>query len=100
MPFRLRIAAAARADMDSIGEFIRRDNPIRAETFIEEIAAKIETIAERPFSFRARPDLKPRFRSAIHGSYVIVFQVVDEQIEILRVMHGARDIQALFRPPT
>lgn len=99
MAFRLRLSAAARADMDSIGQYIRRDNPARAETFVDEIARKIEIVAERPFSFRARPDLKPGFRSTVHGNYVIVFQVVEDQVVMLRVVRGSRDIKGLLRPP-
>ncbi|MBO9602678.1 MAG: type II toxin-antitoxin system RelE/ParE family toxin [Novosphingobium sp.] len=94
--FRLRIAAAARADMDSIADFIRRDNPVRAESFIEEVARKIETIAERPMSFPLRTDLEGSFRSALHGSYLVIFGVRDEEVVIARVVHGARDIENLL----
>jgi toxin ParE1/3/4 len=95
-PFSLHIASAALADMDAIAEFIRRDNPARAASFIEELSAKVETVAERPMSFPARTDLKPGLRSAVHGRYLIIFQVGEDQVRILRVLHGARDIQSLF----
>jgi len=94
--FRFHITPAAQADMDAIGEFIRPDNPVRAESFIEELAARIETIAERPLSFPACPDLGPGLRSALHGNYLIVFLFDNDEVVIARVVHGARDIESLF----
>lgn len=94
--FRLRIAAAAIADMDAIADFIRRDNPQRAESLVAEFAAKIETVAERPLSFPVRMELKGGFRSALHGNYLILFLVRDDEVVIARVVHGARDIENLL----
>jgi toxin ParE1/3/4 len=96
MPFRLRIASAALADMESIAEFIGRDNPARAGSFSDELAQKIEAIAERPLSFPARADLKPNLRSALHGNYLIIFRVLEDELDVLRVVHGARDIPGLL----
>lgn len=93
-PFRIR--PAAYADMDSIADFIRRDNPARAESFAEELARKIEAVAERPLSFPARPELDRGIRSALHGSYLILFRFEGAEVEIVRVLHGARDIEGLF----
>ena len=87
--FRFRITPAAQADMDAIGEFIRSDNPARAESFIEELAARIETIAERPLSFPACPDLGPGLRSALHGNYLIVFLFENEEVVSARRSWGA-----------
>jgi plasmid stabilization system protein ParE len=93
-PFRIR--PAAYADMDSIAEFIGRDNPERAESFSEELAHKIETVAERPLSFPARPEFGPLVRSALHGNYLILFLFDQTEVVIERVIHGARDIEGLF----
>jgi toxin ParE1/3/4 len=82
--------------MDSIADFIRRDNPQRAESFSEELAQKIETIAERPQSFPARPEFGRAIRSALHGNYLILFRFENEEVVIARVIHGARDIESLF----
>ncbi|MBO9517053.1 MAG: type II toxin-antitoxin system RelE/ParE family toxin [Porphyrobacter sp.] len=82
--------------MDAVADFIRRDNPARAESFVEEISRKIEMIAERPLSFPARPDLGPEIRSGLHGSYLIIFQFQDDLVSIVRVLHGARDVESLL----
>ncbi len=35
-------------------------------------------------------------RIAVHGRYVIVYRVRDETVQVLRIVHGARDLDALF----
>jgi toxin ParE1/3/4 len=94
LPFSIR--PAAYADMDSIADFIRRDNPERAETFSDELSRKIETVAERPLSFPARPEFGQAMRSALHGSYLILFRFDGDEVVIQRVVHGARDIENLL----
>ena len=35
-------------------------------------------------------------RIAVHGKYLIIYRVRNEIVQILRVVHGARDLDALF----
>jgi hypothetical protein len=46
---------------------------------------------------RLRPELAPHLRSFPIGNYVIFYRLTQEGIEVARVLHGARDIDALFR---
>lgn len=91
-----RITGAASADLDAIGDFIRRDNPVRADSFVDELASRIEVVAERPLSFPARPEIARGVRSAVYGSYLILFRFEDDEVVILRVVNGARDLENLF----
>lgn len=91
-----RITAVARDDIDSIGDFIRQDNPARAASFVDELAQRIEAVAERPLSFPSRPDVGRGIRSALHGSYIILFRATDREVIILRVSQGARDLPRLI----
>ncbi|MFA7603536.1 MAG: type II toxin-antitoxin system RelE/ParE family toxin [Novosphingobium sp.] len=95
---RLEIKHAARIDLRDIATYIARDNPGRSESFVEELIARIETVAARPSSFPARNEWGEGIRSALHGRYVIVFRVGDDLVEILRILHGARDINSLLEP--
>ena len=46
---------------------------------------------------RARDeDLRSGLRSFPVGEYVIIYRILDEDILILRVLHGSRDIEALL----
>lgn len=93
---RLVILPAARADLIEIGDFIAQDNPGRALSFLAEIEAKMQEAAERPESFPARDDVCTGLRSARHGRYLIFFLNADEEVQIVRVLHGARDLPRIF----
>jgi toxin ParE1/3/4 len=45
---------------------------------------------------RIRSDLLPNLRSFPVGNYVIFYFPADDGIEVIRILHGARDIQQLF----
>ena len=90
------VSNRAESDLADIADYISLDNPRRALSFAEELEARFVDIGERPMSFPARPEWGMNKRSAVHGRYVIIFRVNDEYIEILRVAHGARDIDEMF----
>lgn len=89
---RLVILPAAQADLIEIGDFIAQDNPGRALTFLAEIEAKMYQAAERPESFPARDDVRAGLRSARHGRYLIFFLDAGAEVQVVRVLHGARDL--------
>ncbi len=93
---RLVILPAARADLIEIGDFIAQDNPGRALSFLAELEAKMLQTAERPESFPARDDVHEGLRSARHGRYLIFFLARVEEVQIIRVLHGARDLPGIF----
>lgn len=92
--FHLKVTDDAVADLVSIADYIRPDNPTRAESFIYEITEKFRTIAERPLSFPDKSYLLRGARSALHGRYLIFFRIDNEIVEILRVVHSARDLES------
>jgi len=94
---RMIVLPAAKADLIEIGDYIAVDNPARAMSFIAEIEAVIfEKIADRPTSYPARPELAPGLRAARHGRYLIFFLLAADRIEIVRVLHGSRDLGGTF----
>lgn len=93
---RLVILPAARADLIEIGDFIAQDSPERAALFVAEIEERMTQAAERPGSFPFRNELHAGLRSARHGRYLIFFIEVAEEVWIVRVLHGARDLSRLF----
>ena len=94
---RLEIAPAARADLKAIESYIGADDPHRAVTFVEELVATANKVAERPLSFPARNDLGRGLRAASHGRYLILFRDLQHEVRIVRVLHGARDLRATLR---
>ena len=94
---RVVITAAAKADLLAIRRYIAHDNPTRAVSFTEELLDRCQALAATP---RAYP-LVPRYerfgiRRCVHGDYLIFYRVGSEQIEVIHILQGARDIEALL----
>jgi toxin ParE1/3/4 len=53
-------------------------------------------IGEFPHAGPPRPQWGEGIRIAVHGNYLIIYRVRDETVQVLRVLHGARDLDALF----
>ena len=87
---------AALEDLRGIARYIADANPASALSFIEELQSVANIVAQRPASFPARPELAAGLRVAHHGRYLLFFIHDEGEIEIIRVLHGARDIGKAF----
>jgi toxin ParE1/3/4 len=89
----------AKADLLDIGEFIRTHNPSRAITFVNELLDRCTALADMP---RAYP-LVPRYechgiRRCVHRNYLIFYRVIEDRVEVIHILHGARNYEALLFP--
>ena len=82
----------AERELEEIGDYIARDNPARAITFLDELRAHCLGIAANPGADPPRPELGPGVRRAVHGRYLIFFSVRSRGPRIERILHGARDL--------
>lgn len=90
---------AARHDLFNIWRFIARDNPEAADRIEAEIRNAFIFLSKTPQAGHVRKDLttKPvRFHPVRH--YLIVYRDTTP-IQIVRVLHGARNIARLLRVP-
>ncbi len=87
---------AARADLIEIWEYIATDNPTAADRLIKRIEMKCRNLARSPLIGRAREQLAPQLRSFALGNYVIFYRPEEYGILVIRVLHGARDIETEF----
>ncbi len=67
-----------------------------ADRVLNNIDQKCQALAESPGIGRRREELAPDLRSLPVGNHVIFYRVRDDGIEVIRVLHGARDIDAIF----
>jgi toxin ParE1/3/4 len=94
---RVVLARKAIEDLVAIGEYIAASNPERAESFVNEIQAKCFELADSPKAFARLPHRSDRvIRRRPFGQYLIFYEMGGERIEILRVIHGARDYQTIL----
>jgi addiction module RelE/StbE family toxin len=93
---KVRLTSEAKADLEDIGDRIAERNPVRAVTYLRELRERALRIGEFPHAGPPRPKLGEGIRITVHGKYLIIYRVRDETVQILRVLHGARDLDALF----
>jgi toxin ParE1/3/4 len=53
-------------------------------------------LAENPYIGRERPELRAGLRSFPVQNYVIFYHIVDDAVEVITVVHGSRDLDAMF----
>lgn len=93
---RARFAPAAAADLTEIYDFIAADNRAAARGLIDRFERQVAMLAEQPGVGRARPELRSDLRSIAVGRYVIFYRPTEGGIEVVRVLHGMRDIERIF----
>lgn len=86
------LSPGALANLQEIGDFIRRDNLDAAASFVARLKVRCFELGTFPNTGRKRDDLKPGYRSVAEGDYLIFFQVYENTVEILHVIHGKRDL--------
>ena len=90
------IRPKAVGDLAEIWAHIAEDSPRQADAFAAAIDREIRGLARRPLIGRARPELFTDLRSLPFGRYVIFYLPSKRGIEVVRVLHGARDLKPLF----
>ena len=79
--------------------FIAADNPAQADDFIDLIDEKFQNLSRQPGLGRRREELVAGLRSFPVGRYVIFYLQVQDCLQIVRILHGARDVDAVFADP-
>ena len=82
----------AKADLAEIWDYIAEDSESRADTFIETMGGKLQTLADNPSIGRARDILGESVRSFPVGRYVIFYLPLQDGIDVVRILHSARDL--------
>ncbi len=88
----------AEADLIELWTYIAQDSLTSADKLLDKIVEKSQPLAQSTFIDKARDELGPKIRSFPIGNYVLFYQAIEDGIEIIRVLHGARYIEALFNP--
>lgn len=89
-------APAAEADLEAIHDYIATDNLAAATMLVARLEDLATRLAETPGMGRARAELLPDLRSFPFGNYVLFYRPAESGIEIVRVLHGARDVPVIF----
>ena len=91
-----RLFPRAIADIQSIAQTIAVENPPAAEAWIETIYTKCSLLGDNPQMGPARDDIRPGMRIIPAGNYLIFYRLAGGDVDIVRVLHGARDLKKLL----
>jgi toxin ParE1/3/4 len=93
------LTAEAETDPEGIAEYITRDSVTAALNVVQNLREKCLALANAPRSY----PLVPRYehhgiRRRPFGSYLIFYRVGTEAVEVVHILHGARDCEPLLFP--
>jgi toxin ParE1/3/4 len=86
----------AAEDIAAVWDFIADDNPDAADHWVDQLDTQLRLLATQPLMGRARDELAPGIRSFPFGRYLIFYLPIGDGIDVVRVLHGARDVDTVF----
>jgi toxin ParE1/3/4 len=88
----LRLSHEAVERLIEIEEFIAKDDPERAATFVDRLVDHVEgTLPANPRTGRIAPELSmPDIRELLYRNYRIVYRLTEKRIDVLTVFEGHR----------
>jgi antitoxin ParD1/3/4/toxin ParE1/3/4 len=93
---RYSLTPDARSDLREIRDYISRDSPDAAKSVLAQLRTAMQRLAETPGIGHLREDLEEEaLRVWPVYSYLIIYRMDLQPQQIVRVLHGARDIGAM-----
>ena len=86
----------AELDLIEIAVYIAQDNPKAASRWLDTIDEKLDMLSRQPLIGEIREEIARNLRSFPVGNYIIFYQPFDDGMKLVRVLHGARDLDQLL----
>lgn len=97
MTAQFRLTQPAIQDIEEIADRLAQQSSLeRSEKFLTDLESKFSKIIAFPRIGRKRDEILFNMRSMPIESYVIFYILIGDEIEILRVVSGYRDLNTLF----
>ena len=95
---RIKWTPTAERDLGAIFDYIGREklSPTAAANVLRQINDKCSSYARQMHMGSLRPDLGSEVRCFPVAGYVVIYRPLPDGILVLTVVHGARDIPAVF----
>lgn len=90
-----RLSSQADFDFAEIWISIARHNPAAADRQLNEIRTKLKLLAKSPLLGQRQPQFGAAMRRFTCDPYAIYYEPEDYGIYVVRVIHGARNVQTL-----
>jgi toxin ParE1/3/4 len=96
---KVRLTAEAERDLESVGDWIARDDPARAIDFVRELRGACLGLADFPSRFPLVPRYEAHgLRHRVHGNYLIFYRVEAKEVVVIHILHGAMDYAGILFP--
>lgn len=82
----------AEADLTAIALYVAQHSPARAHALIDRLRKRCTMLETHPHAGRPRPELGDGLRSLVERPYVLIYRAVADGVEIVAILHGARDL--------
>jgi len=93
----LILSPEAAADLEEIAEYIASENVDAAIRVLAEIRQGMDRLKDAPEIGHSREDLTSEpLRFWPVRRYLIIYRASPEAVEVSRVLHGARDVEAIL----
>lgn len=92
----IRRTPQADQDLFEVGAYIARDDQTAADRFVGKVDGYLMLLANNPEAGRPRPALGAAVRTFPVDGYLIVYRPIPDGIQVLRFLHGARDLEELL----
>lgn len=89
-------APSASRDLNEITDYFANLNVETGERLIVAFEKKCQNLINFPMLGRSYEEIRPHLRGVPLDGYIILYQVTDNTLEILRVVHGSRNLKNLF----
>jgi toxin ParE1/3/4 len=90
----------ALGDLLDIWSFIAQNNPTAADRVEEAVFGACDFLADSPLAGRVRKEFTPRpvrfWVVQPYPSYLIVYDPEKKPLQIIRILHGTRDLPSLL----
>lgn len=95
----IKLTPLAQEDIIDIWHYIAVENKsvINADRFIDKMDAQLVFLSDNPRIGVLKPQYMQGLYQFVFGNYLIFYFPIEEGIEVVRVLHGARDLWRLFQ---
>jgi plasmid stabilization system protein ParE len=93
------LTAEAEADLEQIASYVAEQSPKSALKLVRELRERCESLLDAPRGYPLVPRYE-RFgvRRRPFGRFLIFYRIGEDRIEVIHILHGARDYESLLFP--
>ena len=96
----ITISKQAKEDLVAIWSYIADDSQTAADRVLDTLNDQLTLLSSHPHLGKERSDIAPGLRFLIANNYLVLYRAIEKKVDIIRVLHGARNLSVLFDEET